>query len=635
MRADRHLSIPRPARAAVAGTLCLLLLRLVFFAVSQPDAPPAISDRPEGLSIEFSVDQRALLFLESCVSGRWAVSGAAAGIRFNGGSWDAAPAGDYRLCNRSSLSPTLEVRLPSTAIARYQLEVPVLFGDGFHVAVALLLAGCALYAAGLPRWPQRRLLLLIGGAHGGLALLYSLTTELSIFQFARWGQSFHNLPMADLRHNLLETFLHLHSQPPLFSAYGIALNTIFGESYEGVSYALHVALGIAMCCMAYAMLWQLLGSRSAAFFTAMLLALHPALFLYEAFALYTLLAAFWALAAGFCLLLYQQQGRNRYLALFMLCVTLLILTRSVYHIAIILPTLLLIVLLARRNRRRLLLGCVLIALLAFGWYGKNLLLYGSFSTSSWLGMSLWKVARSDYTAEELVALYHADVLNSRMVIWFTAFINPSEYPADSRRESEIVILSGDNSNNIAYLDLSRLYLGNALQLMRHDISRYLRGALRAYSLYACPAASWENLQKNIDAMPASHHALSNHFFHMQGASQRLGHALGIAGGGIGACSNHFFLIPLLSLALPLYALARCRARWACWRGLLRREALLAYLWGVIAYTALATSLLESGDNARYKFMSEFPLWILIAVVGYRLWQRLLAATSVRAFLAVQ
>ena len=634
MRVNRYLSIARPARAAVAGALCLLLLRLVFFAVSQPDAPPAISDRPEGLSIEFSVDQRALLFLESCVSGRWAVSGAAAGIRFNGGSWDAAPAGDYRLCNRSSLSPTLEVRLPSTAIARYQLEVPVLFGDGFHVAVALLLVGCALYAAGLPRWPQRRLLLLIGGAHGGLALLYSLTTELSIFQFARWGQSFHNLPMADLRHNLLETFLHLHSQPPLFSAYGIALNTIFGESYEGVSYALHVALGIAMCCMAYVMLWQLLGSRSAAFCTAMLLALHPALFLYEAFAHYTLLAAFWALAAGFCLLLYQQRGRNRYLALFALCVTLLILTRSVYHSALLLPALLLISLLARRKRRRLLLGCILISLLAFGWYGKNLLLYGSFSTSTWLGMSLWRIARADYNAEELVALYHADVLNSRPVIWSTTFLRPSEYGLDPSAASDIVILSGDNANNLAYIDLNLPYRDNALRLLRHDLGRYLRGALRAFSRYACPSATWENLQKNVDAMPASHHALSNHFFHMQGAAQQLGRALGFARDGIGACSNLFFLIPLLSLALPLYALARCRARWACWRDLLRREALLVYLWAAVAYTALATSLLEIGDNARFKFMSEFPLWILIAVLGYRLWRRLLAATSVRAFLAV-
>lgn len=618
----------RRVRPAVIVLLGLFILKLIFFAATRQGEAPYINDSPEGLLIEFYVDQTSVLFLEDCVNGRWNVAGPPVEIRVNGGDWGAAAAGEYQICNRSSLTPTLEVRLPSTAIASYKLDVNVIFGDSFHLAFLLLALGCALYICGIQHQSQRRQIALVAGVHGGLAIIYQLTTDLSIHQFARWGKSFHNLPMADLRHDYLETFLHLHSQPPLFSAFGIALNVIFGEGYADASFVIHVLLGMIMCSMAYVIMWQLLPNKIVALFASLALALHPALFLYEAFAHYTLLAAFLVLTAGFCLALYQRKAQHRYLACFALSLNLLILTRSVYHIAILIPILSLVYLLAQRNRKRIMVGCLLISLLAFGWYGKNLLLYGSFSTSTWLGMSLWRIARADYDADELVELYHDDVLNSRSIIWSITFLSPAEYGLDPAAASDIVMLSGNNANNLAYIDLNLRYLDNALKLMRHDLGRYIRGVLQAYGRYACPSGTWSNLRKNIDAMSASHHALSNQLIHMQGVAQQLERDLGQTGERARACSNLYFIIPLLAIALPLYALALCRFRLSRWRGLLRRESLLLYLWGAVAYSALATSLLEIGDNARFKFMSEFPLWILIVIVGFRLaswlqlaWQR--------------
>ncbi len=607
----------RRLRPLILFAVFLLAMKLVYFAAISEGEPSAISDDPEGLRIEFSVDQSALLVLEHCVSGQWEVVGDADEIRVNGKDWDAPPAGQYRLCNVEDPTPTLEVRLPSTAIAYYRLDVPVIFGDGLHVALGIALAFCGSYIIGVTDWPQRNLLLLVAATHAGMALHLQLTTNLSIEHSHHWGHSLHTLPLADLQHNLWETFLYLHNQPPLFSIYGLTLDLLLGESLPAGMYIAQVICGILMCLMTYVMLWQYSKNKNLVLFSSLLLALNPSYFLYEALGLYTMLSAFFVMAAAFCLVIYQNGRQNRYLYLFVLCINLLILVRSVYHVALLIPALLLVTILCERDARRVLIGSLLICLLSFGWYGKNLLVNGSFSSSSWLGMSLWKVARYDYDAEELVDLFKQDILTNRMVIWFRTYEAPSYYPGFDPIDNGVRVLSGNNSNNAVYPQITALYMENALRLIRHDPWRYLRGAIRAYGYYSCPSSTWEALFKNSAALPASQRAASHRLFHARGAAEELAGILGMSWEDYGVCSNLYFFMPLLGLALPVYLLARCRGRWACWRGRIQRDSALVFIWGIICYTALASNLFETPENARYKFMIEIPLFVLMAIIGWR------------------
>ena len=612
----------RKLRPLIGIIVCLLAMKLITFAAVSQNEPPAITDEPEGLRIEFSADQPALLALEQCLSGRWEVLGAADEIRVNGKDWGAPPAGSYQLCNDEAPVPTLEVRLPSTAIAHYRLDVPVIFGDGLNVALAIALIFCALTIIGVTDWRPRSHLILVAGTHAGMALYLHLATNLSIEHSHQWGNSLHTLPLADLKHNLWETFLHLHNQPPLFTVYGLTLDLLFGASLPAGMTITHVICGILMCLMTYMLLWRCMRSKSAALFISLLLALNPSAFLYEALGLYTMLAAFFVMAAAFCLLIYQSSGQNRYLCLFVLCINLLILVRSVYHVALLIPVVALVCILCQRDLRRVLLGSLLICLLSLGWFGKNLLVHGSFSSSSWLGMSLWKVARYDYHPDELANLYKQGVLTDRMVIWWNTFEIPSVYPGFAPIENGIPILSGDNSNNAVYPQLTQHYLQNALSLIRHDPWRYVRGTLRAYGYYSCPSSTWEALFKNSAALPASYRAASHRLLHMRGAAEESARVLGMSWEDYGVCSNLYFIIPLLVLALPLSALAACRMNWSRWRALIQREAPLVFIWGIIAYTSLASNLFETPENARYKFMIEIPLFALLAIIIWRITMRL-------------
>lgn len=587
----------------------------LYFSSIQGGKLPRIDDTPEGLTIEFTVDKSAVLVLDACISGRWDVQGADE-LRVNGGSWMSQPSGRYTLCNKPDLSPTLEVRLPSSAIASYQLDVTVIYSNGIHVLAGLLLVFIAMWIIGVQTWSHRRLLIIVMGVHIGLVIVYHITTNLSITSAWQWDTLVHTLPMADLRANIFDSFVYQHAQPPLYSLYGIILDILFGEAHPTAMLVIQVIMGTLMCGISYRLLWHFTQNKTFTLFVAILLALNPALFFFESLILYTIHSAFLIMLSVYCLYLYQRYGQNRYLYLFVLCINLLVLTRSVYHIAFLIPVLILVALIVRENFRRVLVICLCICLLSVGWYGKNLLVFDSFSGSSWLGMSLWKVARDDYTDGELQDLLKADVLTDRTVIWFRPFMSPSAYNGFEREKDGIPILSGDNFNNAIYPELNALYLENALNLIRYDVGRYFNGALRAYGHFTCPSSTYELMSANLNAFPASHQAVSVDLFHMRGLIHEITRRLGQE--SLGACSNLYIILPVMMLGYPLWLIVQFRANIKRWREGIRRESILIFIWGIVTFTTISTSLLEIPENARFKFMVEMPLFVFLAVIAWRL-----------------
>lgn len=592
-----------------------LIGECLYFTSIRASDPPSIQESYADVNVEFTVDKAAVLTLEDCVRGRWSAEGAKE-VRINGGVWKDDLSGSYTLCNQPNLSPTLEVRPPS-AIPIYTLNVTVIFGNGLHMVAGLALLFIAMWVWGVQLWSHRRLILLVMGIHIALVIIYQLTTNLNISNPWVWDTVVHTLEMGQLRRNLAETFIYLHSQPPLFSIYGVVLDILFGNNHPQAMYVIQVTMGTLISGITYSVLWHFTQNKTVTLFVSLLLALNPAYFLYEALMLYTIHAAFLVMSAGFCLLLYRRTLQSRYLYLFVLCINLLILLRSVYHIAFLIPVLVLVMILVEHNWRRVLIGCLMICLLSVGWYGKNWLVFDTFSSSSWLGMSLWKVARYDYSDDELQDLFKADVLTNRTVVWFRPFMNPSAYPGFEPIDSEIYILSRDTLNNAVYPKVNALYMENALHLIGYDIGRYLKGVTRAYGHYSCPSSTYDLMENNIKTFPASHQAASVELFHMRGLTQEIARRLNLSPDDYGACSNLYLILPLIMLGYPIYLLYRHRWHWRGWVNCIRQDSLLLFSWGIITYTTVITSLLEIPENARFKFMIEVPLFIFIVVMMYR------------------
>lgn len=593
-----------------------LVGELVYFWSIQSDTPPRIDDTPQDVAIEFTVDKSTVLTLENCVHGRWLVDGSDE-IRVNGGDWTDQASGNYTLCNQPNLSPTLEVRLPSSALASYTLDVKVVFGNGLQSLAGLVLISLFMWVWGVQLWSHRRLLLLVVGAHIGLAIIYQVTTHLSITNAWHWDTLVHTIDMEDLRYNLLESFIYLHAQPPLFTAYGIIVDILFGDYRAEAMYVIQTLLGALMCGMSYVTLAHYTRNKTVSFFVALTLALNPAYFLFEALILYTIHSAFLIMSAGFCLVLYQRTILNRYLYLFVLCINLLVLIRSVYHIAFLIPILILVAILAQQNLRRVMLGCMMICMLSVGWYVKNWLVFDAFSSSTWFGMSLWKVARDDYDDGELQALLDLDVLTDNSVIWFRPFMLPSAYPEFDPVESDIRILSNDDLYNVVYPKINLFYRVNALRLIQYDFGRYLNSVGRAYGYYSCASSTYELMEDNINTFPASHQDANVELFHMRGLIREIARRLGLSEEEYGACSNLYFLMPIMMMGYPLFLILRCHINLKRWRDMIRRDSFLVFAWGIMTFTTVTTSFLEIPENARFKFMIEVPMFIFMAVISYR------------------
>jgi len=125
--------------------------------------------------------------------------------------------------------------------------------------------------------------------------------------------------MDALRFNSAESIWDLHSQPPLFNLYGAFFGRLFHPDHLWYMHYSDMVLGSLLSGMMWFIALEFSGSRPLAFVTALALSLNPALVLYEAYPLYTLLAAFLLVLTLFCLALFSLGKRwgPRYLLILM------------------------------------------------------------------------------------------------------------------------------------------------------------------------------------------------------------------------------------------------------------------------------------------------------------------------------
>ena len=161
-----------------------------------------------------------------------------------------------------------------------------------------------------------------------------------------------------LRERLLESLWYFHAHPPLLNLFtGVGLK-LFGD-HADVYFSLSFhALGLAMALAVYLLTLRLTAARPAAVVATALLVFSPAFVLYENWLMYTFPSA--ALLTISALLLHQYLATRdtRWAAAFFTVLAILLLTRSIFHLAwMVLVTVLLAVILRRWWRQVSVRGC--------------------------------------------------------------------------------------------------------------------------------------------------------------------------------------------------------------------------------------------------------------------------------------
>jgi hypothetical protein len=133
-----------------------------------------------------------------------------------------------------------------------------------------------------------------------------------------WNWFWQTLPAEALRDNLLISIWNLHAQPPLYNLYGALFIKAAHPHYLQWIHSANMILGALLSGMVFFVLLQFTRQQMFSFYTALILALNPALFLYEAYILYELLVAFLVVLCINCLALFSIRKHSFYLGAFIL-----------------------------------------------------------------------------------------------------------------------------------------------------------------------------------------------------------------------------------------------------------------------------------------------------------------------------
>lgn len=454
---------------------------------------------------------------------------------------------------------------------------------------------------------------------GSVAALHLAVACVNIFWFgftmrvaAPWGAwdwFWQTLPLYHLRTDLWNSLWFLHAQPPLFNLLGGLLAPLYPYHLEALL-ALNVGLGSVLAGLVYLLAAHFTPRRNVAWVWASLISLNPALFLYEAYILYALLTAFWVVLTAACVLWHRRTQSDWALYAFVLTLNLLVLTRSAYHLVMLAVALGMVWLWAApATRWRTVLVCAALCSVSVGWYAKNAVVFGFFGASSWSGSSLWKIASSPYEATTLTALAEAGVID-RMVVENQVFLVPSVYaPYGYQQRSAVAVLARDDYNNLNYPAISAAYGRNALALIQHNPVAYLQAVVTAFGYYCLPSSSYSHLYVNLQNV-----------FDPTHPAWRTVQVL-----------ETLLTAVLLPSALGVYLMVLMRYGaahgWQVVRAARALDSVALWCFFIITYSVVTTSMLEIGENNRFKFDVEPLIGLFIPFVlirlraGWKVWTR--------------
>ncbi len=424
-----------------------------------------------------------------------------------------------------------------------------------------------------------------------------------------------------LRDQPLETLWHLHAQPPLWNAFVAAVQQLPPTLHHPAYRAALAAAGVAVVGVVF-LLARRLGVRPAvAAPVALAVSLSPTLLGYELFAFYSLPVA--ALVAGVVLAADAFERTPAPAAVWAavgLAAT-VALTRSLFHLGWV--ALVAVALLAWRWQRPSphLVAAALVPVLAVGlWYGRVAALTGHFTSSTWLGQSLHKVTAAHLDPDELAALVAAgEVAPIALVPPFQAPYHYDSYvelpaPTGVAVLDRVATSHGvRNLHNLGVVPVGEAYATAARQVLdaRPDVVGTQLG--RGLCFFLRPAHASTQVEAAYGALDGWR-ATWDRWVLLQARpdTSRRCEPTTWEAQGLASTSPIAALLVLAPIALGLAALAR-RLRGRHRVG----DLALVVAGGTVGYVTVLTTLVEVGENYRFRFLVEPLGWVALALLAER------------------
>ncbi len=419
-----------------------------------------------------------------------------------------------------------------------------------------------------------------------------------------------------LKNKLIESVWYLHSQPPLYNLYiGIVLK-LFPEHYSTFFHINFLVLGLLTHVVLFVIMKRLEIRSIIAFVLTVLLMISPTMILYENWLSYTTLVIALLTFSTLFLLRFLQSEKTMDGFLFFLFIAITILTRSMYHIAWFVVIILILLISRHKIKKKIILTASLPFLFVFAFFLKNYMLFNTFSTSSWMGMSLYEISLSRMDKKKLEPLVALDEVSP--IVFVPAFWSLDHYSKFVTKPnpyfnvsvlSDSFNLQAANYHNYHYLEVSELYKKSAIQAIRHYPLDYLKNVAISFGYYFYPASNYPMLKNNSEKM-FWYNKMFNHLvlwtiYNPDEIERtppfRIEYALSLS--------------LLLILSFFASTILGIQQLWKQWRsrmpGFNSFAIIVVYLTLTILYTMVVGNFFEQGENMRFRFQTS-TMCIIVA-----------------------
>ncbi|HVB06943.1 MAG TPA: hypothetical protein VNF07_11920 [Acidimicrobiales bacterium] len=422
-----------------------------------------------------------------------------------------------------------------------------------------------------------------------------------------------------LQHHLWQSLFDLHVQPPLYNLLVGGYIAVGSGGAEFAMLAVNLLLGLVLVCSTYLLLVELEVPVAPSAALAAAVALAPSTLLYESWEFYTFPTAALLSLACYCGVRALGRGGLRPALGCAAAASGVVLLNSTFQWPWLVVLLAPLAVKLRRSPR--LVALALSPLLVVGaLYVKDAVVFGSDSTSSMLGMNLSKTALltappglvSSLVSEHKLSPIALQPPFQPVSVYEPQFVAPTTRRAPVLREVLKRDRVGPNLNNAAIVPISSVYLRADLTFIAGHPLDYLASITRGVRLWLVPSEEYVFLDPN-ESRIAPYVDFVDRYLLLQ-PTRWNGTGYTPPTPGAGQLSYGALLADGLSLlGLPLLAWrSRERARrWA-----------LFLIWVTIAYAFVLTSLVEYGENNRFRFdLGSLPLVGAVVVLAELLRRR--------------
>ncbi|HEY0683884.1 MAG TPA: glycosyltransferase family 39 protein [Steroidobacter sp.] len=429
-----------------------------------------------------------------------------------------------------------------------------------------------------------------------------------------------------LKTRLLESLWYYHANPPLlnlFAGLGLKLFGVRADIFFSVVFHL---LGLLAAATVYVLTLRLSGARAAAVAATGLMVFSPSFVLYENWLMYSFPAAIMLTVSAWMLYRYVETRQTKWCAAFFGVLAILLLTRSLFHLAWMILVAVALFACLRERRKEALLAAIVPLLVVAAWYGKNYYYFGVFSSSTWMGLGLSNISTLVATRQELQPLVADGRLTPFALVSryreMDKLFTPQQLPPSGIPVLDQVRKSTGryNFNNRQIVLIGEYYKQDALTTIRRYPFNYVYGLVLANGLFFSPSNMNMYFSAHNRAAVAPMERWFNPLLY-----------------GVSAASNvvdqpHFGLntgwtleMNVSKAMIALWLLVLPYGYWQARQGVLRGVAEAkprAIVMGFIVLTAVylyaVGTMLELGENFRYRFLIEPLFFVLTATAAVSL-----------------